>query len=80
MDEDEVQVSARIELTPPTAKPSLRPTIRIRTELPTESPVFMTDNIFEEAEFPSSGSQRARIKYQLLLASILSPLVIFFQQ
>ena len=80
MDEDEVQVSAHIELSPPTAKPSLHPTTQKRTAPPTEPPVILPNNIFKGADIPSSsGSPRACITCPLLSGGILLSLGIFFQ-
>ena len=77
MNKDEVQDSAQNELTPPN---SLRQkTTWIRT-VPTEPPVAKPDSIFEGSELPSSGSPRARIKYQLLFGGILLSIVLNFLQ
>ena len=78
MAEDELQVSARIEPNPPTAKPSSGPTAWIRTGLPSEQPVSRPNNMFGEMGLSSSGSPRAFIALPMLLVGTLASLALFF--
>ena len=78
MAEDELQVSARIEGTPPTAIPSSGPTAWVGTGVPTEQPVSTANNIFEEAELPSSGSTRAFNTYPILFVCALLSSGLYF--